>query len=247
MTMTIKNWKEIPKGFDAVKITQETDDNSKDAKFCIREGTGMDAQTVVFDVFRHNPTGNFYPVQGSTKAFASDVSYVVLAMPVKVLHAATNTGWGLYETARNVKEAMTKRELAPLNPAGNRFWHAGKDIALLTVGLGVGYLLHTYSPTVLGYSIAAVVAVGAATVFVGNNPVKMRVHFGDFENRFGVKSLSDGEVRQMSTTEKVKRFCDGSYTLSRALGLNRIGHKDDKIENENKFDVLPEEVKKKTE
>ena len=221
-------------GLDAAVVNQLRDDESDFAKSCITDGEGIDAKTAEFAVFCDPTTGNLYPRQDAKTAFASDLSYFVSVVPVKALNAVTNAGMGLYKTARGISEIrknwsdkeFSRKEV--FRPVGNHFWYALKDGA----ALGAGAVAYSYLPVV------AVGALGTAILASVYNPIKMRTYIGRFEQWWNVKPLTDGEVWQLSTEEKVKQLLLGTYSLSRFFDLQCMGNRRDKVNGEEKFDFV---------
>ncbi len=221
----LDNWdsKRIARQWDETDVYIK-DHNDK----VITDGTDFQAQSKVYRTQIHTITGDVFFSQGPALGFLTSLSFLTAAIPFRlitcggnVIHAgchglsAVNTIWNKFgDTHFSTGQVLAK--------PGKHLWHAFKDLCVLYVANSV----YKSSPTPFGLHLIHYLALTTFFACAAYNPLETRVWANNKIARWDIRPVSEATLVTMNLKQKVWAILDGSYSLLRLLGIERIGNKD---------------------
>lgn len=223
MTMIAENW-------TTAIVKQRGDDGD-----FMAEGKFFQKKPHRDEVDVYNKENRFFPSLHPKKALPRDLAYIFVFPFHKVLISIGNiTALVLQKFPENRYPNLRKFKGFLPHTASDRVKTLGKDAAILGIPLALRYV----QPTVLGlgvYDLLYSVAGVAACAYAVRDPKGMRVWIAKVEEQINIKSLNDYQVSKLDAKGVVFAVLDGSYSLSRILGIHCLGKSSDKVLNKDKF------------
>ncbi len=197
-------------------------------------GTGLKGENKIFQVEYHNPTGSYFHPDSHIGSLGKVLAFIGLFPLHKVTTTIGKAELVVVKFGDACLTAFHDRTTTfseAVKPALTTFRALRKDVPVL----GLLYL-RLHGTTFLNLNVYNTIwwlATAGAIVYALRKPKDMKAYLAQFEAAISVKGLDEHKVSKLDARHKfVFPLVDGSYSLSRILGMSRIGTDKDKCYDE---------------